>query len=242
MRICVIGNSHVACLKSAWSTLETECDEHTLKFFAGPKSTLAELSLDEKSGRLVSTSTALTASLRMTSGGEAEIDVDHYDLFLLVGLLFWWPSIPRQVSRAVQVALAQDVFAKTLSANIAALLRRCTQAPILVTAVPRPVKHEAPRELSATLPLATVAEIFSEAHVSTRWRFFAQPSTTLGASGYTLDHLSKDAPRLAHTPMSVGQVFDDKNSGHMNTEFGRLFLTGLFESLRAAREDMPRQN
>jgi hypothetical protein len=234
MKICVIGNSHVACLRAAWDGLEAQYSEHTLTFFAGPMLTIAELSLDESSGQLVPTSEALTESLQMTSGGAESIALKAYDFFLLVGMGFHLPMIPKGYSRAVREGIAKDTFGETPSARVAAMTRLGSEAPIFIVPVPLPIHADGSASPLTTLPPRDVAALCSSAHASSRLRFIAQPAATLEGEWFTQAKFLKDAPRLAHTPRKVGKAFGEKNLVHMNADYGAIWLNDFFAKLQPA--------
>lgn len=86
MKICIIGNSHVAALKSAWENHFDESNKRQINitFFAARGNALKFLKPD--SNRLIPTTRQLEKSLTFTSAGETFIDLNAYNAFLLYGL------------------------------------------------------------------------------------------------------------------------------------------------------------
>lgn len=80
-KLCVIGNSHVACLKAALS--EEPSLEHDIEytFFASRGKRIRGLTVEGLS--LVASDERLRSALEFTSGGKSAINLDHYDGMLL---------------------------------------------------------------------------------------------------------------------------------------------------------------
>jgi hypothetical protein len=88
LRLCVIGNSHVAALKLGWDRLIAEgipgWDDVTPVFFGAPSDGMRHVALQD--GALVPTRQKITGHFRQLSGGYDRIDLQAFDAFVLVGL------------------------------------------------------------------------------------------------------------------------------------------------------------
>src|SRR5262249_9467769 len=140
VNICVIGNSHAAAIKQAWTDAAPGWgDGTTLTFFAAKAQLLRDLALED--GALVARSDELAAMLRLTSGGSDEIALDAYDGFILIGLglrfniaslcdnvgtaahLKWGPSA-KLVSRACFAAMIEaDLQDENMALAVLAWIR-----------------------------------------------------------------------------------------------------------------------
>jgi hypothetical protein len=85
MRICVIGDSHVACLKTGWDENSQKIPAGMTVDYFGAQSSMLR-ALDVRGSALVPVSDQLRNRLHAISGGKTEIETRHYDVFVIVGL------------------------------------------------------------------------------------------------------------------------------------------------------------
>lgn len=85
MRLCVIGNSHIAALKLGWDQLKTKGQAPDLKpsFFGAPSDGVRHLRAEN--GRLTPKRKDIAEHFQRM-GGADHIVLDHYDAFFLIGL------------------------------------------------------------------------------------------------------------------------------------------------------------
>src|SRR5690349_8363799 len=83
--ICVIGNSHAACLRAP-SLAATKGKKSEYVFFCANTSTMQALTRKEQ--LLLPRSKDLKRNFRRTSGGKEVIDLSIYETFIVVGLRF----------------------------------------------------------------------------------------------------------------------------------------------------------
>lgn len=86
MNLCVLGNSHLASMKSGWDLIEQQYGDMALTFFGAPKAMMDDLELDGNA--LVPGNDKLKSKLKMFSGGFETIDLNAYDAFVINGLQF----------------------------------------------------------------------------------------------------------------------------------------------------------
>jgi hypothetical protein len=86
MKICVLGNSHLASMKTGWDLVRDTTPEYELTFFGAPKAMMDDLSLEGNA--LVPGTDKLRRKLSMFSEGSESIDLDSFDAFVVVGLQF----------------------------------------------------------------------------------------------------------------------------------------------------------
>ena len=85
-RICVLGNSHLASMKTGWSLISEAFQAFDLKFFGAPKAMMDGLTLEGSA--LVPGNDKLRRKLAMFSEGAETIDLNAFDAFVVVGLQF----------------------------------------------------------------------------------------------------------------------------------------------------------
>ena len=86
VRVCVLGNSHLAALRRGWDQIAERFPAHKLTFFGAPRNIMGDLVLDGR--RLVPRTEKLLQKIRQSSGGLDAVELDHYDAFVLYGLQF----------------------------------------------------------------------------------------------------------------------------------------------------------
>lgn len=85
MKICVIGNSHVAALKLGWKRIRSDWTGVAMHFFAAPATEMNALSANSPS--LEPTTENLRRYLMLTSGA-GMIDLSAFDMVALHGMAF----------------------------------------------------------------------------------------------------------------------------------------------------------
>lgn len=165
VRICILGNSHVAALHSAWAQAPGCWGGHALTFVAAPRHLLAHTRLCD--GILVPTATATRVALQRLSGVTG-VALDQHDAFVIVGASVTmtaaiqgyrdarWPGLPslanfirqsgqaslttlpeRLISAKAAQAIVCAALTDRLGLVLARLLRAGTAAPIFLVAQPR---------------------------------------------------------------------------------------------------------
>lgn len=250
--ICFIGNSHLVALEQALTTWPPPlADGAAIKLFLTPTPWLDFLDFED--GAIVGRSPELRDRLRSLSD-EPQIDIDRYDVFVLVGLRFMikilglcerigtiehrqWGDVDQLVSRTV---FAESIFADFESADairIADMIRKRSAAPILLCPVPYRAEHslddpeyQSRRRLHDAAYLETVMRDFHRAAKCVAARrnceILWQPPETVALPGFTKFEYS----RSAAAPDDAKSAQD---RWHANAEFGRLYLAAIFERLDA---------
>ena len=86
LKVCVLGNSHLASMKTGWDLVRDAFPDHELTFFGAPKAMMDDLSLEGNC--LVPGNEKLRRKLNGFSNGLDAIDIDAFDAFIVVGLQF----------------------------------------------------------------------------------------------------------------------------------------------------------
>lgn len=145
MRLCVLGNSHVAALKLGYRGNDAI-------FFASPSRTLR--TLQPQAGELISTDPDVRRRLAKSSGGTESIRVADFDAFLVVGCVLGFASatgiykshrLSRHVEDGEQVIseaalrkAAHGLIAQSLARRLADLLRSIGARNVAIVPEPLP--------------------------------------------------------------------------------------------------------
>jgi hypothetical protein len=225
MKLCMIGNSHLACLKQAWD----EAPRPGLEpgFFGAPRDLLKTLVLEN--GRIGSPDRAVRAILAGVSGGADTLDPRAWDGFVLVGLaLHVIPPVQAdrldgRLSAAVQQATLRARFARTAMAHVLGLLRQVTDRPawLLPTPLPRPPAPGAAKPLPPDVAgHAAGLTRLRQALETGPTRLLGQPPDTILHDRWTRPDYGERAIGLM--PDETGSfVKPPEDRTHMNAAFGR---------------------
>lgn len=232
LRICIIGNSHIACLKTAWDGMAPYHRSHACTFFGSPGAGMADLEL--KDTRLVARTDKLKRDLAFTAEGEDCIRLSDFDAFLIVGLDFHVPVHDERLSAAVLDVALRDGFLGTMTHRIAAAIRSSSQAPVYITGTPFKARSGRQRPKGTLLDPDRVIAALSRAFSAEDFCFVLQPAQTLQSAWSTKEEFATAAPRLAHSGEKINARFEHEQAVHMNAEYGRIYLESFFPLLPAA--------
>lgn len=155
LRLCVIGNSHIAAVKLGWDVAQSDgrADMGGIAptFFGAPRDGIRHAKLEE--GSLVPKRKDVAEYFKLLSAGQDRIRLTDYDAFLLVGLnisskrilRFYkthaWVGLSGVAEKVVvHPAFAREFlaerYAKTRMIDMASTLRGAVDRPILAVAEP----------------------------------------------------------------------------------------------------------
>lgn len=232
MKICVIGNSHLASLKVAWDEIGSDFQDVELTLFGSPNRGIARLSVDDEKCGLTCSIPGIRAHLEQTSGGLNWIDYAAYDAFLLYGLFLTVPLLDMRLSSAVVKQALEDSVFNSTACRTARKLNKLGEKPLFCSAEPltsetRFEKLQAVPDEDKLIDLDTIHDQFSDLLKSQNIRFLRQPPETLGPTFSTLTAYSKNSVRLIG-----GDAHLKKDIRHMNAEYGRAYLEHAIPKLR----------
>jgi hypothetical protein len=226
MRLCVIGNSQIACLAAAWAEGVPHPPDLSLRFHGASGDWLRSLVWD--GARLASPQPRVMAQLARTSGTDGAIRPAEWDGFLLVGLRFGlgpperadWPD--RRLSGAVRRALRQQALADSTLGAVLALIRRHGNGPVWILPDPLPRPGDGP-PLTLPAQVQTTAEALADTRAlldDAMTRVLAQPPDTILHDRWTRPDYGEGAIGLAPDGKGgYGKPPEDRT--HMNAAFGR---------------------
>jgi hypothetical protein len=229
IRLCVVGNSHVASLKKAWDELSGHHPDVQITFFACRGWHLFKMTA--RDGCLSCDSAALRQILSFTSGGSSEIRMTDYDQFLIYGsdARPYFTSPGEVFSRAVLMQSVYDSVGGTLAYHLLRQLRLLTDKPVYVGHCPLPgatAVRSRPKPQTFLDGIAFVNRVF---YGPLNAELVPQPVETI-VNGMATDPVyARGATKLA-----VGDALDDvaqpeTDLSHMNGEFGKLWLTQFLD-------------
>jgi len=256
MRLCMIGNSHLAALKMGWE-LEPSRQDVVATWFGSPRNSLADLSLHN--GILRPSRAKVASYLEMTSGQSNGIVLSDYDAFVIVGcgLTFTaYASVygkhrtldqdrkprPRHlISKHALHDFLRDLIERSLAVNLALKIRESTDTPIILIPSPLPARKiendervgKTWRALARSRDRLQILEDFDAA--------IEEKARSMGATVFkrvpdTCDGLifSKNVMmdgRRIERPSEIAQHSDD-DFAHMGPAYGRLVMQNLVQQVR----------
>lgn len=230
LRICILGNSHAACLKEGWDRMANKYPHLQLTFFAARRDLLKGL---HRTGNVLLPDTpGLARNLAFTSNGEEQVDLENYDIFLLQGLGLHLPGLDSRLSQAVLRQTHRDILHRSLSLALCKLIREASEAPIYLGHNPQKAGQMAnPQRLPYRAAWALMqAELPAASAV-----LLEQPAETLVNDWHTRNELSRGSTRLDVGDRISGAPHDDEDNEHMNADFGCIFLEHFFKLLKTKR-------
>jgi len=238
MKICIIGNSHVAALKLAWENhFDKRCKkDNDITFFASRGKSLRSLKLENN--KLIPDSEHLKKNLRATSGGKSFIDLASYDVFLLYGLatqpyykhgLFY--------SKALMEDWLAEYRAASLPIKILEMMPAGLCKKIYIGHNPMPSDVLGPEanlvdcksdayELGLSFINKTVFNLYAA-------ELLPQPPSTIAASGRnTILEYNVGSRRLDVGDTRSNRLHPTRDRLHMNDKFGKIWLEEFFKYIR----------
>lgn len=252
MKICLLGDSHLAAIKTGASGLKTT---HKLDFFGSPRDSLSGLRLQNTT--LAPGSANLAEMLKVTSGGQTRIELADYDQFILVGLGFSFTRLARMHQRyrlssgvselkhrylisedCRELAIA-GLYERSLALNLAGAIRVASQAPIIL--VPEPFRSinvlGSTQEVELwnymsdrTDDLLTIYRAMQKRceALLPNFRILEQPADTTDGV-FTRSEFAEAAPRMTAKGF---ESYTAPDFGHMGPLYGNRVLTEVFQSLK----------
>ena len=255
-RTCLIGNSHIVCLREALGTsLTPELGETT--FVYSPGVTLGDI--DVVDGRLTAAGNPDLARTISRSGSPVEVAIGEFNRFVIVGLelslgvcasvygrflpydRYTLPrfdiNAPQLISRGCMEAAVHGLIEQTGAMRVARKLRAATDRPIYVVPQPNPLE-----ELKSVVPQTP-----RQKRAVTKWAPLFPEAITLEMYGLFLEQARKAAAPhqvtiVEQPPVTLSGGFtraiykrnkqDDVR--HTNAAFGQEILSTLARQVAAA--------
>jgi|GEM_PF-2926070 len=253
VRLCVIGNSHIAALKLGWPAAGIAGIAPT--FFGAPADGLRHVVLEN--GVLVPRKSDIAGHFRTISGGSDRIVLAGHDAFLLVGLnvsskrilRFYkthaWVGLNGTAGKTVvhpgfAMEFMTERYGATRMAELAATIAGATDRPVLAVAEPHWASwaRTAPagtadygwQDAAASGDGPAIGGLFVQAVAAALApcaQFVPQPEETVEDGIMTRADYNKDASRL------IGGEGGGTDASHMNAAYGAVLWPRVEAALRA---------
>ncbi|MDP9141832.1 MAG: hypothetical protein M3O62_13675 [Pseudomonadota bacterium] len=241
MKVCVLSNSHAAALRQGLDRLDRHARTALdVTFFASRSDGLKALAIDGQ--KLHCTDPEVLRDIQHTSGGSGEIDLAHYDVFIVHAMGFRYPytSLAAPYSQQFVTAWMRARWQQTHSYRLTEMLRAAPRAAIVVS--PQPYLSEGDdiaRALveQAILPAPTLEQAFTMDAwpADGRVLFLPQPATTVVRQVLTDQRYSRGSVRLEVGDRQSGKAHPSTDHQHMNAEYGLLVWRDLMVMLAEVR-------
>jgi hypothetical protein len=252
--ICLIGNSHVAAIKQAWTNRAPALlSDVTLDFFSAGTNLLPSFELDGKIWRCGNE--MLREKIAYTSGGQDCIDLSRYDAFVVLGTGFGL-DVPKfsqdydiaSESRAPEgkllsgpcfAAMIEAWFEDSLAVQMIGTIKSVSDKPALLCAAPhlseRVLTDEEPdrsqERFKDTVFLRFVANAAKAAgkKISARHGFELvwQDDETVGVPGFTKAVYGLNPIRFT----MMGGKLPAVDRKHGNEDYGLIMLNAILRRL-----------
>lgn len=229
MKVCILGNSHVSAVKTAWDQIESTFQgQVSLTFFAargdGPKNFALE------SNDLVPQTEDLKRQISFTSGGLEKVHLDDFDVFVVYALGF---NVVKEAnsfySQAVKNTVFEDRYFATPALHLIHLIRQYTDKPIFVGA--HPFRASDSDNVEAVMAPELIRGIeFLKKQFEQRYNavFVPQSSVTTTDGRFTQMKYCNGSIKLEVGAHNDGERHEMTDLTHMNAEYGKQWLKDFF--------------
>jgi hypothetical protein len=250
MKICVIGNSHIAALKKAVEDGALDHTDANIVFFGAPGKNFDKLQV--RDGMICGPATLQDMFLRVSDGLYTRIDPAEFDVVVVYAGRFYFHRLLGSIHRVLRsdVHLSKDCLSTGIgrwltSKHVFRLARMIDEASpaTRVVLVPRPIPAAGVADASdAAAPDAKSPWVWDTLEPSFRkkiWsicsqsasrrgvELFAQPDSTIDANQFTKPDFTTHSNRLLKPEVKHRQA----EVSHMNARFGEVFLLSLLAHL-----------
>jgi hypothetical protein len=258
MKICVLGNSHLAAFKLGWEQIAQATPGVTVDFFGLGRNTFRHTALQE--GAIVPTKPELVEKMRLFSGGHDRIEPARYGAFVITGLVVGLPRVLRFLSghgiagevadrpQIVSYEMFQDAFDAEINAtpmpHLVDMIRQVSQGPIINFMRPlrsavileedkrRKAFYEA-QIASGDMPYAAdLLDRLMTPHLKGAMVALRQPEETTVGGVLTDKRFSVGSTRLR----DESEAHDEDDISHMNGDYGAICMTQVLDVLGVAAQ------
>lgn len=246
MKICLIGNSHIACVKKAWDSLSSNYHSDSITFFGSHADTL--LNTKGKNNKLIPTNEQVQNSFKITSNGHTEIDFTLFDICLIHGILpplRGWYNLSEDFKK--NITYSQDFInlcIKNYNPIIKHLINEitsCTTIPTLFTPKPNPAIPKSTKLISNEDFMYT-CQFMTSGFNNLGLHYLPQPEETLLNFSSTKNEYNKNGLGLGRVPTKEAKLAPPENNRHMNQLYGEVYLKNIFLYLNKLNEKTSRKH
>lgn len=245
-RVCVVGSSHIAALKSGIDALLSP-PPFAADFFGVPGAAIRLTRIED--GWLVPTKPRVARSFRLVSGVGERIELGAYDAFVVCGYagvnvtaevragcrtLAMEADEATLVSEDLYLRAANERLLAQQGVQLARMLRAAREVPVMIAQKPFLAEFsrtQSPRraEVARSADHAEMVRLHALACAGLErlhLRFLPQPPDTIARPFYTLNAFSAGSCKLVD-----GSEHDGSDFNHMNAAYGARVLRQIAAEL-----------
>lgn len=240
MKVCIVGNSHIACVKKAWDSSEASLSEKfTLTFFGSHADTLLNTTSDEYG--IYPSTEQVCNSFKLTSGGHDHISFDKYDALVLHGFspsFRNYLSLSNYLEKHSVTSRFRDECFFNISLTMGKMIESALKSKLPVYITPRPcVSYNKQEEIVEKDKISEevygkVMSFVKDGFKSKSLIYIPQPVETLMYYNFTNKKYNEAGIGLGAVPKNDNShVLSSSNLTHMNELYGKVYLESLFSRL-----------
>lgn len=242
MRICLVGNSHLACIKKAWDTRASDFPGVDVRFFASSANSIVDTTVSGSS--IIPRTDQVKNSFVLTSGGLDVIVPSDYDAMVLYGFSLNLRQVLQLKDRLAASSGVSSAFRDKAtiynnpSSSHVYRLRASFSTGRWITCM-RP--NTAAEPGSSETPVEQFAGYYGDAQRALvplfekfGMEYIQQPVETLASMDETLSHFNLGGYGLGTKPKAEGytKISVDKNRNHMNDDYGGIMLKSMVDHIK----------
>lgn len=244
LNICIIGNSHIGSLKTAWDEVKDSNEGVNLTFFGAGGANLSSLVLDNN--KIKSDDPFVSERFKTTSRGLKEIDLLAFDVFVLHGLGFTHPypllnnyslvnDSNQYISRQCFISTLHDYLNESLAIKICKLIRKASEKQIILSSQPNLNESSLDKvNLKSFFQMnpASYFEIFADEmkqiEKNIGLKYIAPPSETISNYFYSKSEYMVGSSTI------TGKVNDRATADqkHANKDYGLICLHNILSEIK----------
>lgn len=233
MKFCIVGNSHISCLKKAVDEFHFN---DKFEFFGSYAESVSDIVC--KDNRILAKSDLVRKSWMVTSGKEF-IDIDDYDVILFHGLSGRLRNLNNilMASNDLSLGLVEEslVFSTDTIDKVLDTIPEAFFSKIVISSRPNERKAmfsesniNSPEEFLSKYNFVVDSSIL--AHSRFGLRYLPQPYETLSDIKLTQNVFGKGSVGLGKAPSVDGyKATSEEDTKHMNSSYGNIVVNKLIE-------------
>lgn len=229
-KICILGNSHVACLKHGWTKIAERYPDFRVSFFAeAGNEGLGTVYLD---GRQLTAKGDYARNAFAVTHGKDRLDIDDYDVFLIFGARAqtFWPTDVFYSAACLDAAF-DDLTLGTPAKRVLTCLAEVTDAPIYVGHTPLLAAREIRDRTVSDAYLAGIELLNDRYYSKLGAKMLGQPLSTIVNGCNTAPEYSWGVPKLSAVNGVDNARQAATDNSHMDAAYGALWLEAFFDTL-----------
>ncbi len=239
LKLCVIGNSHVACFKSGWAAIAQYFPDVELTIYPFHGLFYDSFTPVPDEGILRTEKDMIRNRFIHLLGGDGHIRVSEFDACLIIGGTRPLSASLERFSRQVRRATIIDWFDHSHINMLVQKIRVLSDLPINIAFNPLLAFKDPSENPVTNIDFQGTMNVLKDYLPASRGvRVFVQPEQTIqGAFGSKLEYATGE--RLSNASVLPGATpVVEYDLMHMNSAFGALFLSEILASRGFCPEDL----